>query len=381
MSETVQLTKAGASPGKPKKYSAAGQTLRRLTVYTVVRLLTLFVVVVVGVYLTILIANMGGYVDRIRSGQIRESVGLQILSNPAYRHMDIAERNRIIDEQVALQEKRLGLDRPFLVRSFDFLKDALTLNLGRALFMSSDSGSKLVRNIILERLPSTLVLFATADLILFFTALFIALALSRSYGSFFDRLIIALTPTSAAPAWFYGIFLLLIFAGLLRALPFGGMVDAPPPSNPLEYGLSLAKHLILPVAAWMISQSVISIFGWRTFFLIYSSEDYVDMAKAKGLPDRMIERRYILRPTLPNIITSFALMLIAMWGGAIILETVFNWPGLGRLYNEAIGLNETSVIVGNTVIYGYLLAVTVFLLEFIYAAVDPRVKIGGGTRQ
>lgn len=381
MSETVQLTKAGESPGKPKKYSAASRTLQRLTVYTAVRLLTLFIVVVVGVYLTILIANMGGYVDRIRSGQIRESIGLQILANPAYRQMPIAERNKIIDEQVALQEKRLGLDRPFLVRSFDFLKDALTLNLGRALFMSSDSGSKQVRNIILERLPSTLVLFATADLILFFMALFIALALSRSYGSFFDRLIIALTPTSAAPAWFYGIFLLLIFAGLLKVLPFGGMVDAPPPSNPLEYGLSLAKHLVLPVAAWLISQSVISIFGWRTFFLIYSSEDYVDMAKAKGLPDRMIERRYILRPTLPNIITSFALMLIAMWGGAIILETVFNWPGLGRLYNEAIGLNETAVIVGNTVIYGYLLAITVFLLEFIYAAVDPRVKIGGGTRQ
>jgi peptide/nickel transport system permease protein len=381
MSETVQLTKAGESPGKQRSLSAAGRTLRRLSVYTVVRLLTLFVVVVIGVYLTIMIANMGGYVDRIRSGQIREAVGLEIVNNPVYQKMPIDERNRIIEEIVALREKRVGLDRPFIVRSFDFLKDALSLNLGRALFMSSDSGSKQVRNIILERLPSTLVLFATADFILFFSALFVALALSRHYGSFFDRMIIALTPTSAAPAWFYGIFLLLIFAGLLKVLPFGGMVDAPPPTDPLKYGLSLAKHLILPVAAWLCSQSVISIFGWRTFFLIYSSEDYVDMAKAKGLPDRMIERRYILRPTLPNIVTSFALMLIAMWGGAIILETVFNWPGLGRLYNEAIGLNETSVIVGNTVIYGYLLAMTVFLLEFVYALVDPRVKIGGGTRQ
>jgi peptide/nickel transport system permease protein len=238
-----------------------------------------------------------------------------------------------------------------------------------------------VRLILLERLPSTLVLFATSDLILFFSALFLALALSRSYGSFFDRMIIALAPTSSAPGWFYGIFLLLIFAGVLGVLPFGGMVDAPPPSNPLEYGFSLAKHLILPILAILLNGSAITIFGWRTFFLIYSSEDYVDMAKAKGLPDRMIERRYILRPTLPNIITQFALMLIGLWGGAIILETVFNWPGLGRLYAQAIGVNETSVIVGETVIYGYLLAATVFLLDFVYAAVDPRVKIGGGTRQ
>jgi peptide/nickel transport system permease protein len=378
MSETVQLAQTGDSPAQSDKVSSAGRTLRRLSVYTVVRLVTLFIVVVVGVYLTILIANMGGYVDRIRSGQIREAVGMQILGNKAYAQMTPEQRNAIIEEMVALQEKRLGLDRPFIVRSFDFLKDALTLNLGRSLFMSSDSGSRQVRNIILERLPSTLVLFATADFILFFSALFLALALSRHYGSFFDRLVIALAPTSAVPAWFYGIFLLLIFAGVLGVLPFGGMVDAPPPSNPLLYGLSLAKHLILPVVAWLLSQAIISIFGWRTFFLIYSSEDYVDMAKAKGLPDRMIERRYILRPTLPNIVTSFALMLIAMWGGAIILETVFNWPGLGRLYNEAIGLNETSVIVGNTVIYAYLLAITVFLLEFIYALVDPRVKIGGG---
>ena len=381
MSETVQLTQTGASPAKSEKFNSAARTLRRLSVYTVVRLVTLFITVVIGVYLTILIANMGGYVDRIRSGQIREAIGMRLRGNRAYEAMTPEERIRYFNELVALEEKRQGLDQPFLMRSVNFLKDALALNLGQAVFMNSDSGSKQVRLIILERLPSTLVLFATADFILFFTALFVALALSRHYGSFFDRMVIALAPTSAAPAWFYGIFLLLIFAGVLKVLPFGGMVDAPPPASPLLYGLSLLKHLVLPVSAWLLSQSIISTFGWRTFFLIYSSEDYVDMAKAKGLPDRMIERRYILRPTLPNIITSFALMLIAMWSGAIILETVFNWPGLGRLYAEAIGLNETAVIVGNTVIYGYLLAVTVFLLEFVYALVDPRVKIGGGARQ
>jgi len=100
------------------------------------------------------------------------------------------------------------------------------------------------------------------------------------------------------------------------------------------------------------------------------------MAKAKGLTARNIERRYILRPTLPTIITQFALTLITVWQGAIITETVFLWPGLGRTLYTAIGFYDTPVIVGTTIIYAYLLALTVFVLDFVYALVDPRVKVG-----
>ncbi|MGB9674187.1 MAG: ABC transporter permease, partial [Anaerolineales bacterium] len=190
------------------------------------------------------------------------------------------------------------------------------------------------------------------------------------------KFVIALSPTSAAPPWFYGIFFILIFAAILKILPFGGMVDVPPPNNPLEYALSVLKHLILPASSLIISSLFLSIYNWRTFFLIYSSEDYVEMAKAKGLPQKDIERRYILRPTLPTIITNFALLLIGIWTGAIITETVFLWPGLGRTLYRAIGLFDIPVIVGSTIIYAYLLAITVFLLDFIYALVDPRVKVG-----
>jgi len=210
----------------------------------------------------------------------------------------------------------------------------------------------------------------------FFLSIFAALSLSRRYGSAMDRLVIALAPTSAAPAWFYGLFLILLFASVLGILPFGGMVDPLPPSSPVAYALNLLKHMILPVAAITLSAFFLNVYGWRTFFLIYSSEDYVEMAKAQGLNSKTIERRYILRPTLPTIITNFALTLITLWTGAIILETIFNWPGLGRLFFRAIGSYDTPVIVGSTVIYAYLLAITVFLLDFIYALVDPRVKIG-----
>ena len=256
----------------------------------------------------------------------------------------------------------------------------MTLNLGFAEEMYSDSGSRQVKLILVERLPTTLVLWGLANLVSFFITLLAALFLSRRYGSVVDKIVIALAPTSSAPAWFYGIFLILIFAAVLQVLPFGAMVDAPPPEG-IGYYLSVAKHLILPTTAIIISSFFLTTYNWRTFFLIYSSEDYVEMAKAKGLSDRDIERRYVLRPTLPTIITNFALLLITLWSGAIILETVFNWPGLGRAYYTAIGLFDTPVIVGNAVIFAYLLAATVFLLDFVYVLVDPRVKIGGGSKQ
>jgi peptide/nickel transport system permease protein len=147
------------------------------------------------------------------------------------REMPYEERAKLIEEQVRIQEDRLGLNKPFIVRSFGFLTNALTLNLGRAENLTSDSGSRLVKSIILERLPSTLVLFVTANLINFFMSVFFALMLSRKYGHFMDKFVVALSPMSAAPGWFYGIFLILIFSATLKILPFGGMVSAPPPKR------------------------------------------------------------------------------------------------------------------------------------------------------
>lgn len=360
--------------------SRRGSTFARVGRYTAVRLVTLFVTVVVAVYLAIVIANMGGYVDKIRLATIRETITLRINQNPANRMISVEQKNQMVEQQVQLQIHRFHLDDPFLVRSVRYLKSALTLTLGRSESLTSNSGSREVRDILLERLPATLVLFGTANLLSFFVNLFGGLSLSRKYGSFMDKLVVALSPTSSAPPWFYGIFFILIFAGLLGVLPFGGMVDAPPPDNTILYALSLLKHMILPVAAWLLSFLFLGIYNNRTFFMIYASEDYVDLARAKGLPPRTVERRYILQPTLPTIITNFALLLIVVWTGAIITETVFNWPGIGSLYFTAISQFDTPVIIANVVIYAYLLALTVFLLDFIYALVDPRVKVGSEGR-
>jgi len=343
--------------------------------YTVRRGVVLFLVVVLAIYITIIVANMGGKIDEFVKGDLYLQIAQQVKRDPQYKNLPGSEQEKIIKMKYEQEIKRLGLDKPFLERSFIYLRDAITLNLGRALYMTSDSGSRLVRNIILERLPATVMLFTTAMVINFFIHLFLGLYLSRNYGSLLDKIVIALAPTSTIPGWFYGIFLILIFASWLHVLPYGGFVDVPPPPNPVDYALSVLKHMILPLASWIISGFFLGVYGTRTFFLIFSTEDYVEAARAKGLPGSLIERRYILRPALPPIITNFALGLIGSWGGAIITETVFNWPGLGLVTWRAIQNFDTPVIIGVTVIYAYLLAITVFLLDIVYALVDPRIKL------
>ncbi len=355
-------------------------TWARVGLYTLTRLTALFFTVVVAIYLTILIANMGGAMDDIRTSMIRENISMAMSMDPEMRQLSSGERNVMIQDAIRIEIARLGLDQPFPLRSVRYLSNALLLDLGRAEYLTSDAGSRQVKLIILERLPPTLLLFATSNLLLFFITLFAALFLSRRYGSTLDKIVVALAPTSAAPSWFYGIFLILLFAGIWGVLPFGGMVGAPPPPTTWAYSLSVLRHLILPVMALTLAALFLQIYSWRTFFLIYSSEDYVEMAKAKGLSSSAIERRYILRPTLPTILTSFTLGLITMWMGGVVTETIFNWPGLGSLIYAAATMPDTPVVVGSVVIYAYLLAASVFVLDIMYAVVDPRVKVGGGSR-
>jgi peptide/nickel transport system permease protein len=373
------VTPAGSPP--VSKSAFGNSTFMRMVRYTAVKLVTMAFTVTIGVYLTILIANMGGYVDTIMRNEIRDTTTTTMMAAPGNRSLDRDVLQKLIQEKIASQEDRLGLNQPFAIRSLNFLRNSLVLNLGRSVNMTSDNGSKEVRLILLERLPATLLLTGSSELILFFASVFIALSLSRKYGSWLDKLTIAFSPTSAAPPWFYGIFFILIFAAIFKVLPFGGLVDSPPPTNRIDYVLNVLKHLILPAAAVIVSSIFLSIYNWRTFFLIYSSEDYVEMAKAKGLTPRDIERRYILRPTMPTIITNFALLVITLWTGFTITETVFLWPGLGITLFRAIGAYDTPVIVGSTIIYAYLLAGTVLLLDFVYALVDPRVKVGSGSSQ
>jgi len=314
-------------------------------------------------------------VDKIVEQEIQMNVAMRMKDDPTMRGFSEEQKQNILESRVRNELKRRGMDQPFIIRSIYHLKRALVLDLGNALNMTSDSGSMQVKNIILERIPLSVLLFTTITIIEFLLSLYFGLKLSRNYGSFWDKLVVYFSPLSTIPGWFYGIFFIMIFYSWLHILPPGGFMDFPPPPTAIGRILNVIKHMILPISSWILSFIFLGIYSQKNFFLIYSTEDYVEVAKAKGLPDKDIERKYILRPALPPIITSFALSVISSWMGAIVTEVVFNWPGLGMVLSRAIGSFDAPVIVGVTVIYAYLLGATVLLLDFVYALVDPRVRI------
>src|SRR2546427_2056786 len=153
---------------------AVPDTLGRIVGYSACRLVALFFTVVVGVYLTILVANMGGYVDVIKRAEIREGAIFRVLADPKMMRLPSDERARRIEEMIRLDEERLGLNRPFIARSLVYLRDALVLRLGFAERMNSDTGSRLGRNIIPDRPPATRALFVSAGLPRFFLSVFLA---------------------------------------------------------------------------------------------------------------------------------------------------------------------------------------------------------------
>lgn len=358
-------------------HRTTSSTLTRVAKYAIVRAILLSMTVVVGVFLAILATNYGGYIDDI----FREGVDYGIINlSQSMRDVPAEQRFEFLEQARWEMEETAGLHQPFLARCFRWLGYGLTLNWGAA--GQTRAGvwvlgtREAVLPIILERLGYTLLLAGSANLLLFFATVGLALALSRKHGSWLDKLLITLSPISSIPNWIHGILLIVIFAAGLRILPFGGMFGDQPPGTRVGYIPVVLQHMILPVAAIFLGSFFQSVYAWRSYFLLHAEEDYVELARARGLPPRMLERQHILRPSLPTLLTSLALMLISFWQGAIILEVFFSWPGIGKLFIESIqGLNR-PLVVGLVVTFAYLLAITVFILDIVYAVVDPRVRVG-----
>jgi peptide/nickel transport system permease protein len=361
-------------------------TMLRIARFVLIRSLTLLATVAVGVYVTIWVANMGGFVDTIHRGQIGQTLmGMEM--GGTWDHIDNQEeKHRQIEETRAAMEEARGLNDPYLVRTFRYLWNSMTLGLGEGLpirigghgYGSGFSTSFLaVQSVILERLPFTLLLFVSANLLTFVAGLFMALILSRRSGGIVDRIVIILSAVSSAPTWVYGTILIIVLAAWLRWLPFPGEIDLKMSDSPGWFLTQVLPQLALPVFAIFVSVFFQTIYTWRTYFLIYANEDYVEMAKAKGLPGRVIERKYILRPSLPYVMTSFTLMVMGLWQGSMALELLFNWPGVGLLFLTAVRTQQIALIVGVAVIFAYLLAGTILILDIAYVLVDPRATISG----
>lgn len=328
-----------------------------------------------ALFLTVVIANFGGYVDELLRAQARFDAIRGCNQDIACVRLPPEQRNATITGTYDSIVESRGLNQPFAVKAVRFTWDLLTLHLGKAIILRDLSGSDDVGSIILERLPRTILLFTTASLISAAVGIWLGLRMARRALSLMDRgLTIASITTTVVPPWVFGILFILVFAFALEWFPAGGMVSVPAKVDPLEYTADMLYHMALPMFALIVSSFGSWAYTTRNLVLQIMDEDYVYAARARGLPEKTVLRRYVLRAASPPTVTSLALTVIASWQGAIITETVFGWPGLGRLFFEAIGALDAPVIIGLTAVYAYLLVVTVFLLDLVYGLLDPRVK-------
>lgn len=295
-----------------------------------------------------------------------------------------------VDKFVSVLRADAGLDLPFLPRYLLWTFKAFTFDWGRLesqyfaqVGMSQGLGNAPTAQVILEYFPNTLLIVGSAYLLTFLIGLPLALYLARHYGGGFDRIFSILSPISSVPSWVFAVLLITIFAVQLRWLPVGGTYEFFRPTEPIPYALNLLEHMVLPVSALLLSLLFQLVYTWRTFFILYSQEDYVDLARAKGLETRLLEKQYILRPALPYIITSFATSLIGFWQLTVALEKIFHWPGIGMLYidslphywDEQVSYGDLMIVVQLVVTFSYLLGLLAFLLDLVYVIVDPRIHL------
>ncbi|MEJ2758509.1 MAG: ABC transporter permease subunit, partial [Anaerolineales bacterium] len=363
-------------------------TFRRVFTYTLVRILTIGITIFLGIFLAVIVANKGGGLDTAFRDTLETQARREIFGEQG----SVFSRNERIQQRFIELTDEAGLNAPFLEKYFKYTWKALHLDLGEAIFthlrtvLAVREQRAGVKYILLSRLPNTLLLVGVAYFFVFVVGIPLSLYLSRNYGSWIDKILNLLSPLSSVPSWVHGVLLVLIFAVTFRLLPPSGMLDNPIPDTPQGIFLSRAKHVILPASAIFLSLLFQLVYTWRNYFMIYSNEDYVEYAVAKGLSNRVIQNKYILQPSMPYVITSFALTLVGFWQMATALEVVFNWDGIGKMYitalpnyfGESFFPGDTNLVIGIVVLFAYILGLVVLLLDFAYALIDPRIRFGGG---
>ncbi len=362
-------------------------TFQRVANYTGVHVLTLSLTIIASIFLIIYIANLGGYLDTIQKGLIDENIN-GMLASGWLKGDSQEERNVAIEQTRASMQAFYGLDQPLAVRSLNWFTRAITFNWGKSRFsyvisstywgneQTRDILSDDIKTIVESYLPRTLILLGASNLGIFLISILIALPLARRPNTKTDRLIRLLSLTSSIPSWVFGLVLLAIFYFVFKEFSFGLGFTGWPSTFQVSQIPMILKGLFLPFLAIFLSKFFQSIYSWRTYFLIYSKEDYIELARAKGLPGSVLERRYLLRPALPAIITSFALIVISIWQECIAVEYFFNVIGVGGLFVEALNTNDLMIVVALVTTFAFFLAITVLILDVVYAIVDPRVNIG-----
>lgn len=343
--------------------------------YLAKRAITMFGVLMATLLITI--ALVGSNMDAILKQSVALEIRQQVTNNKSlvssFKTPD--QLNSYIQNQIKQRVVALGLDQPWYTpqRLGLAMYKILTLDFGHAKFLTSDTGSSDVKDIILERLPNTILLFTTATAIVSLIGILLGAIAASKVNSKIDKITSGFAIVSSSfPVWWVGIIMIFLFAFVYPIFP-ARATPTIPMTDP-GYAASLLYHMALP----LITLVLIGFGSWaylvRNFLVGVLQEDFIMAKKTAGIDKKKILYRHALKNAAPPIITVLALSLSGSLGGAIITEAVFDWPGMGRLYYEAISVLDLPVIIGATYVLTAFFLVSVFLADMLYGYFDPRVR-------
>ncbi len=265
-----------------------------------------------------------------------------------------------------------GLDRPFPEQLLRYVTQVLSGDLGRSYRSHTP-----VLDEILARVPATLLLVGTSLALSVTLGTAIGTWIARKPGSWLDTLVSTIgVSLFSVPVFWLGLMLVLFFAVSYRWLPSSGMTTVGGPREGLPWVLDVARHMVLPVltlsTVWIGQYVRLA----RTAVVDVLSETYITTVRAIGFPESRIIRHDALRNALLPVVTVFGLQLGLVLTGAVLTETVFSWPGLGRLIYEAILARDTPIVMGAFILMSFTVALAALVTDLVYAALDPRVTLG-----
>jgi peptide/nickel transport system permease protein len=257
-----------------------------------------------------------------------------------------------------------GLDQPLPVQYVVWAEHAIRGDLGRSLRTRQP-----VTQAILERLPKTLELGAAALLISIGLALVVGTLAALRRNSALDLIATGFTIAGVSlPNFYLGIILILVFALVFRALPPGGYADFA--TDPVDN----LKRLVLPAITLSTASLAINLRQVRSSLLDVLAQDYLRTARAKGLGERAVVMRHAMKNSLIPVVTIFGLQIGALLDGAIITETIFSWPGVGRLAVDSIGGRDYPVVQAIVLMSALAFMVSTLAVDILYAWLDPRIS-------
>lgn len=280
----------------------------------------------------------------------------------------LTRSERLTPADVAALRAEYGLDQTFPVQFVNYLGDVVTLDLG----LSLRSGLP-VSTLVGERVWPTVLLVGVGTLLAIALGLLIGIKGGWSRGSLFDTssLYGSLLLYSMPEGWL-GMLLLIVFAGTLGWLPAGGLDSGE--ATGFAAVIDVANHLLLPCLTLTLGYIGEYAIVMRSSLLETLNEDYIQTARAKGLPERLVRRRH----AVPNaILPSFTLIFLSFGyvvGGAIVIEAVFSWPGIGQLTYDAISALDYPVIQGVFLLTSALVIAFNLVADLTYGFLDPRVQ-------